>query len=58
MIYQWAQATDGAESAVRVILFYYKKAFDLIDHHILLGKIRKSAIPKEIYQWVADFLTG
>jgi hypothetical protein len=56
MIHQWAQATDGTGSAVRVILFDYRKAFDLIDHHILLEKLCKLATPKEIFVWVADFL--
>ena len=56
MIHQWAQATDGTGSAVRVILFDYRKAFDLIDHHILIENLRKLAIPKEIFVWVADFL--
>ena len=57
MIHQWAQATDGTGSAVRAILFDYKKAFDLIDHRILLGKVRELAIPREIFLWIADFLT-
>ena len=34
----------------------YWKAFDLIDNHILLEKLRKLATPKEIFVWVADFL--
>lgn len=56
MIYQWAQATGGTGSAVRVILFDFKKAFDLIDHHILLRKLRQLAIPRENFLWVTDFL--
>ena len=36
MIDNWAQATDAA---VRFALLGYKKAFDLIDHQVLLQKI-------------------
>lgn len=56
MIHQWAQITDDIGSAVRVFLFDYKKAFDLIDHRILMGKVRELAIPREIFLWVVDFL--
>ena len=32
MVHAWTQATDGTGNAVRVVLFYYKKVFDLISH--------------------------
>ena len=35
MVHDWAKATDGIRSAVRIVLLNYKKAFDLIDHRIL-----------------------
>ena len=33
MIHKWNEATDGTGATVRVVLFDFKKAFDLIDHH-------------------------
>jgi hypothetical protein len=39
MIHQWSKATDSSGAAVRVILYDYRKAFDLIDHNILIKKI-------------------
>jgi ABC-type Mn2+/Zn2+ transport system ATPase subunit len=36
MLHRWTEATDGNGSTVRVILFDYKKAFDNIDHTILV----------------------
>jgi len=33
MFHHWSQATDGTGVAVRVVLFDYRKAFDLIDHN-------------------------
>jgi hypothetical protein len=41
-----------------VVLFDYKKAFDLIDHQILVQKILSLNIPRSIARWVADFLTN
>lgn len=32
MVHSWAEATDGTGSALRVYLFDYRKAFDLINH--------------------------
>jgi hypothetical protein len=58
MIHLWAQATDSTGAAVRVVLFDYKKAFDLIDHQILVQKILSLNIPRSIARWVADFLTN
>ena len=34
----WSQGTDGNGSTIRTLLFDYKKAFDLIDHSILVRK--------------------
>ena len=56
MIHTWAQATDGTGSAVRVALLDYKKAFDLVDHSILVAKILELHIPRGIARWVCDFL--
>ena len=39
MLHHWTKATDGCGAAVRIVLFDYKKAFDLIDHHLLVRNI-------------------
>ena len=39
MVHNWSQATDATGAAVRVVLFDYRKAFDLIDHNLLARKI-------------------
>jgi hypothetical protein len=36
LIHHWLEATDVMGSEVRVILMDYKKAFDLIDHNLLM----------------------
>ncbi|KXJ18534.1 5-hydroxytryptamine receptor 4 [Exaiptasia diaphana] len=57
MLHHWLQATDGTGAAIRIVLFDYRKAFDLIDHNILVTKIKGLDIPHSALAWVTDFLT-
>ena len=41
---------------MRVLLFHFKKAFDLIDHWILVGKLCLNDIPDSVISWITDFL--
>ena len=58
MLHQWLEATDGTGAAVQVVLFNYRKVFDLIDHGILVQKILSLSIPRGMAQWVINFLTS
>ena len=56
MIHTWNRQTDGNGSAVRVVLFDFQKAFDRIDHSILVEKLTTFDIPHSIIKWIVDFL--
>ena len=56
MIHSWAKSTDGNGSTTRVVLFDFRKAFDLIDHHVLARKLSSYDIPRSILSWIIDFL--
>ena len=58
MIHKWLKATDGNGASVRVLLFDYRKAFDLIDHKILVDKLKQFNISNSVINWVIDFLSG
>ena len=58
MTHAWYCATDGKGASVRVILFDFKKAFDLIDHRILVRKLGTYNIPDAVISWITDFLTS
>ena len=45
-------------TSVRALLFDYRKAFDLIDHKILVNKLKQVNIPYSVIHWVVDFLSG
>ena len=58
MIHKWLEATDGNSASVRVLLYDYGKAFDLIDHKILVNKLKQVNIPDSVINWVIDFPSG
>jgi hypothetical protein len=47
--------TDGNSATVRIVLFDFKKAFDLIDHHILIDKLVPYEIPNNVGNWIIDY---
>ena len=48
--------TDTLKTAVRVFLLDFSKAFDLIDHNILLYKLYEMKVPSTIINWIRSFL--
>ena len=57
LVHSWAKHTDGTGSTVRVVLVDYRKAFDLIDHALLAGKLLALDTPVGVSFWTMDFLT-
>ena len=58
MLHNWSINTDGNGATVTTILFHYRKAFDFIDHDILIRKLRtKCKLPVSITNWIVDFFS-
>ena len=57
ILHYLSRETDGTSAAVRLVLFDYRKAFDLIDHYLLVQKLSSLDIPCWVKNWVTDFLT-
>ena len=57
MLHAWSLGTDGNGAIVRTMLFDYRKAFDFIDHSILIDKLCKLDIPHSVVNWIIDFLS-
>ena len=58
LIHQWLKATDGTGSDVRILIMDYKKAFDMIDHNLLISKLKRLEINPHIINWICDFLSN
>ena len=56
MFHCWSKATDGTGSSIRTVFLDYKKAFDLIDHTILIAKFYSFGVNPCIVNWIIDFL--
>ena len=57
MLHAWSLGTDRNGATVRTMLFDYRKAFDFIDHSILIDKLCKLDIPRSVVNWIIDFLS-
>ena len=56
MLHKWLTATDGTSSTDGVILLDFKKAFDLVEHNILVEKLYNYGIKPTVLNWLVDFL--
>ena len=56
MTHTWYEATDILNNCVQVVLLDFSKAFDAINHLVLLEKLRLFGISPYIVRWLAAFL--
>ena len=57
--HNWSLGTDGNGATVRTLLLDYRKAFDLIDHSILVRRLRNQCkLPASIITWIIDSFIG
>ena len=57
MTLSWSELTDGNGGSTRVILFDFRKAVDLVNHYLLLEKLKTYDLPQWTIDWIKDFLT-
>ena len=57
MIDSWLNAMDNGE-LVGIVLVDFKKAFDLVDHQILLSKLKLYGISSKALMWFDTYLTN
>ena len=56
MIHSWYKETDPPGNYIRILLLDYSKAFDLINHELLLQKLIALNIPDHLVRWMGAFL--
>ena len=57
LLHEWFTATDKLQTIVDVILIDYAKAFDHLNHYIIIQKLTDMNVPPILTQWVTAFLT-
>ena len=55
MIHNWYVSSDGNAATIRVVLFEFRKAFNIINHSILVRKPSDNDIRNHILWWITDF---
>ena len=55
-LHHWHSAVDKGQS-VRIVFVDYAKAFDHVDHNILVAKLLAFDMPDIIIRWICAFLT-
>jgi hypothetical protein len=60
MSQDWFDATDkdSPNDGVHVLFIDFRKAFDLVDHEILLTKLGSMSVNKSFWLWCQSFLTN
>ena len=58
MLHSWLESTNGNGPTTRAVLFDFRKAVDLIDHHVQAQKLSSYDFLESIMCWILDFLTN
>jgi hypothetical protein len=56
MVNYIAKSTDDTSNTVRMLLCDFSKAFDLVDHNILINKFSSMGVHDSLIKWSANFL--
>ena len=56
MFHYWSKATDGTASSIKTLFLDYRKAFDLVDHTILIANLYSLGVKPCVVNWIIDFL--
>ncbi|CAB4005807.1 Hypothetical predicted protein, partial [Paramuricea clavata] len=56
MFHHCLRAAGGNASTVKTILLDFRKAFDLVDHNILVAKLFSIGVKPTAVSWIIDFL--
>jgi hypothetical protein len=57
MLHTWFVALEKPESVIRIVFLYFPKAFDLIDHNILLNDFKSVGIRPALLPLLASYLS-
>ena len=56
LIHKWYEAIDTPNRIIRIIFLDFKKAFDLIDHNVLLKDMKSIGVRMALIKWFTTYL--
>ncbi len=56
ILQEWLSATDKPGTAIRSVLFDFRKTFDLIDHNILVNEVVSLDLSTPTKNWILDLI--
>ena len=57
MLHKWYSATENPEKVIRVILLGFTKAFDRMDHNLLLSDFQMIDVRPTLIPWLPLYLS-
>jgi hypothetical protein len=57
MLHTWFVALEKPKSVIRIVFLDFSKAFDLIDHNILLNDFKSVGVRPALLPWLASYLS-
>jgi hypothetical protein len=58
LIHQWITNLEKPGVCVRILLLDFQKAFDRVDHGIIICKLKEMGVPDFLVHWLSSFLSG
>jgi len=55
MVHHWSETIDDGQS-LHVVFIDFAKAFDYVNHKVLVGKLLALGLPDTIIRWMCAFL--
>ena len=52
------EALDNSHCYARILFTDFSKAFDLVDHSVLVSELRDLGVHEALIRWIGAFLTG
>jgi hypothetical protein len=56
LIHNWNSSLETPGKAIRIIFLDYRKAFDLVDHNLVIQKLKSMGVPDFLLKWIQSFL--
>ena len=57
LVHNWYKSMENTGKVVRISFLDFRKAYDLINHNILLGNFMNIGVRPSLIRWFATFFT-